>query len=685
MRPVISVDKDKCVNCHRCIAVCPAKMCNDGSGDYVEVNPDLCIGCGQCIEACRHGARMGVDDAEAFFAALRRGERIIAIVAPAVASTFGGEYLRVNGWLKSIGVQAVFDVSFGAELTVKSYVEYLKEKNPKLLLAQPCPVLVSFIEIYRPELIPYLAPAGSPMHHTMAYIREYKPEWARAKIAAISPCYAKRREFDAIGMGDYNVTVKSVERYFKERNVKITDFPEVEFANPPAERAVSFSTPGGLMRTAERFIPHVGEMTRKIEGQPGVFDYLANLSDAIKRGDSPVFQLVDCLNCEMGCNGGPGTSNRGEHRDKVEGYIERRVKAAAVKAGGGRRPVAPKKMNASLDRWWRPGLYARGYQDRSNYFVSKFANLFQEGIDKAYKKMRKTSERDILDCGACGYKSCEQMAVAICLDLNKPENCHHYLHQVMEEMHENHRNELSTTVKSTVESVSEKIENTENRVLNLATIVNSMSQCISESSAAIEQMVANVSSISSVLDKNAVTVENLADASQQGREGLEGVIGYIQRIEDSSGGLEETNNVISSIASQTRLLSMNAAIEAAHAGEAGRGFAVVADEIRTLAENSGTQAKDISKILKDIKSLVDMTANSSGEAQRLFGKVVSLAENVKQQEVVVQHAVSEQAAGGSTVLNALEQMKSLMANLKENSDELQNLTTKVVQEIKALA
>ena len=134
LTPVIFVDKDKCVNCHRCIAVCPSKMCNDGSGDYVKLNHDLCVGCGACIAACDHGARIGIDDAPAFFDAIKKGEKIVAIVAPAVAAHFRGKDLELNGWLKSIGVQAVFDVGFGAELTTKSYVEYIKKNNPKLVM-----------------------------------------------------------------------------------------------------------------------------------------------------------------------------------------------------------------------------------------------------------------------------------------------------------------------------------------------------------------------------------------------------------------------------------------------------------------------------------------------------------------------------------------------------------------------
>jgi iron only hydrogenase large subunit-like protein len=175
LRPVIFVDKDKCVNCHRCIAVCPSKMCNDGSGDFVKVNHEMCIGCGACIEACVHGARKGIDDAEDFFNSLKRGDNVVAIVAPAAAAHFKGKDLELNGWLKSIGVKAVFDVSFGAELTTKSYVEHIKKNDPKLVISQPCPAIVTWIELYHPELIQYLSPADSPMAHTITMIKRFYP------------------------------------------------------------------------------------------------------------------------------------------------------------------------------------------------------------------------------------------------------------------------------------------------------------------------------------------------------------------------------------------------------------------------------------------------------------------------------------------------------------------------------
>ena len=173
LKPVINVDKEKCCNCHRCIAVCPVKLCNNGSEDHVSVNHDLCIGCGACIAACTHGARTGIDDMEEFFADLKKGVKMVAIVAPAVAVNFHGQTLRLNGWLKSIGVKAVFDVSFGAELTTKTYVEQIKNEDPKLIISQPCPALVTFIETYRPNLIKFLAKGDSPMAHTVELIRNF--------------------------------------------------------------------------------------------------------------------------------------------------------------------------------------------------------------------------------------------------------------------------------------------------------------------------------------------------------------------------------------------------------------------------------------------------------------------------------------------------------------------------------
>ncbi len=681
-RSVISVDKEKCVNCQRCIAVCPVKMCNNGSGDYVAFDEKLCIGCGSCIEACTHGARKGIDDAELFFDSLKKGEKIVAIVAPAAIVSFRGKDLELNGFLKSLGVEAVFDVSFGAELTTKSYVEYIKNKNPDCVISQPCPALVSFIETYRPELIKYLAPADSPMLHCAKMIKEFYTKYKGYKIAAISPCYAKRREFDETGICDYNVTMRSIQSYMEEKNIRIDSFPKVEYENPAAERGVLYSTPGGLMRTAERFVPSISEKTRKIEGNPKVFHYLAKFSEANKN-KKPCFTLIDCLNCENGCNEGAGTTNKGMHLDEMESFVENRMhdRRSYWEQKGHSKKSALKKLNKAIDEFWKPGLYDRTYVDRSAYFHQKIKEPSQEEIQKIYRDMYKKTKSDILNCGACGYEDCEQMAVAIYNGLNRPENCTHYTNILKDIMNEQHQEEVKQSVRKVVETGSEKLTENGRDVQTLATAARDMTESVSTSSSAVEEMIANINSINSILEHNAESVGLLDGATRKGMAGIENVAELVSKIEENSNGLSEMSSVIQKIASQTNLLAMNAAIEAAHAGNSGRGFAVVADEIRKLAENSGSEARKISDVLKNVKQLIDATFKDTGDVQKEFSEVVQLSGTVVEQEQTVRRAISEQNEGGKQLLQAVGSMRELTQTVKERTEKLLTDTNAIKESI----
>ena len=681
-RSVISVDKEKCVNCQRCIAVCPVKMCNNGSGDYVAFDEKLCIGCGSCIEACTHGARKGIDDAELFFDSLKKGEKIVAIVAPAAIVSFRGKDLELNGFLKSLGVEAVFDVSFGAELTTKSYVEYIKNKNPDCVISQPCPALVSFIETYRPELIKYLAPVDSPMLHCAKMIKEFYTKYTGYKIAAISPCYAKRREFDETGICDYNVTMRSIQSYMEEKNIRIDSFPKVEYENPAAERGVLYSTPGGLMRTAERFVPSISEKTRKIEGNPKVFHYLAKFSEANKN-KKPCFTLIDCLNCENGCNEGAGTTNKGMHLDEMESFVENRMhdRRSYWEQKGHSKKSALKKLNKAIDEFWKPGLYDRTYVDRSAYFHQKIKEPSQEEIQKIYRDMYKKTKADILNCGACGYEDCEQMAVAIYNGLNRPENCTHYTNILKDIMNEQHQEEVKQSVRKVVETGSEKLTENGRDVQTLATAARDMTESVSTSSSAVEEMIANINSINSILEHNAESVGLLDGATRKGMAGIENVAELVSKIEENSNGLSEMSSVIQKIASQTNLLAMNAAIEAAHAGNSGRGFAVVADEIRKLAENSGSEARKISDVLKNVKQLIDATFKDTGDVQKEFSEVVQLSGTVVEQEQTVRRAISEQNEGGKQLLQAVGSMRELTQTVKERTEKLLTDTNAIKESI----
>jgi methyl-accepting chemotaxis protein len=207
---------------------------------------------------------------------------------------------------------------------------------------------------------------------------------------------------------------------------------------------------------------------------------------------------------------------------------------------------------------------------------------------------------------------------------------------------------------------------------------------IAESGASIEEMVANIASVGRNVERLGASFDGLLSASDSGKTSLGALKARINEIATQSENLLETNRVIAGIASQTNLLAMNAAIEAAHAGDSGRGFSVVADEIRKLAEMSAARSKATATELKNIKATIDGMVGSSAGAETEFGRILDCIGELDGLRRAIQSAMDEQGSGSKQILEALGHMNAITEEIRESSGRMAEDGRSVLGEMNAL-
>lgn len=193
---------------------------------------------------------------------------------------------------------------------------------------------------------------------------------------------------------------------------------------------------------------------------------------------------------------------------------------------------------------------------------------------------------------------------------------------------------------------------------------------VSESAASVEQMIASVRSVTESVQRVDERYRSLLEAADDGARRLDEVAKLVSGVAEKSRVLEETNGIIAGIASRTNLLAMNAAIEAAHAGDAGAGFSVVADEIRALAEGSATQSKGVRGALAEMRSSVDAIVSAAGASKEGFDRVRALIEEVTRFEDEIRDSLAEQSTGARQIQEDLGTMREASRELRRRSQEL---------------
>ena len=237
--------------------------------------------------------------------------------------------------------------------------------------------------------------------------------------------------------------------------------------------------------------------------------------------------------------------------------------------------------------------------------------------------------------------------------------------------------ESANTSTETVKELTDLVETLEKSVIK-------QTSSMSQGSAAVEEMVGNISSIGAVTEKMAAQFKTVEDASEEGRRIQNESKLRISEIVEQSQSLQEANKIIANIAAQTNLLAMNAAIEAAHAGELGKGFAVVADEIRKLAENSSTESKKISAELKQIVGTIDKIVRDAEASGNAFAEVSRRIGETEKLVIEVDNAIREQKTGAGQVIDSLRVMNEINTRVSDDSRKMANGNEAMFREISAL-
>ncbi|MFA7567974.1 MAG: HAMP domain-containing methyl-accepting chemotaxis protein [Alkalispirochaeta sp.] len=221
-----------------------------------------------------------------------------------------------------------------------------------------------------------------------------------------------------------------------------------------------------------------------------------------------------------------------------------------------------------------------------------------------------------------------------------------------------------TQTSSIIEEMARNIESLDNSVQQQVSVIE-------ESSAAIEELIASVESITQVSSRAQDQLGTLTGAADAGRDSLSRQESLVSEMADAGQSLQEANQLIAGVAGQTNLLAMNAAIEAAHAGEYGRGFAVVADEIRKLAETTSAQSNQVKKDIKSMLLLISRLVDGSATSNQSFSQIQTALEDVRSVFAEVFSAMQQQRTGGSEILEALTQMREMTGAVHDGSAEME--------------
>lgn len=396
--PVYTIENE-CQDCYKCVRHCRCKAIRIVNA-RATVIPNACVACGECVKVCPAHAKKIRSDMARLLQMIANGDVLCASVAPSFPGYFRNvPFSALAGALKRLGFTYVSETAHGAQVVSAATGRFLEQAPDGVYLSSACPAAVDYIRKYRPEYASGIVPFDSPV---IAHCKLLKKELGQhVRTIFIGPCAAKKNEADAMSnILDLAITFASMEQMMAERNI-IFDLaqPPEELALGPAEEGRIYAIEGGMndtIRSQKSGVRYIA-----VSGLDDMDRLLGDISAHETKGEK-IF--IEALACSGGCVNGPVMGKRGGSLDIILATDRHAAKRTSL---GRDVPVA----------------IGRTFQRENN----PVPELSPDAITKALERVGKYTREDELNCGACGYDSCRDFAMALLQGKAEEAMCHNYL------------------------------------------------------------------------------------------------------------------------------------------------------------------------------------------------------------------------------------------------------------------
>lgn len=408
--PLITIDPDKCKVCYACVRACPVNAIQVKANQEVPVVVDeRCIGCGSCLLVCAPSAITYRDSTKSVMQLLTSGETVCAIVAPSISGEFDDitDYRKFVRMIRELGFAHVNEVSFGVDMVAAEYRELFTNFLGRYYITANCPPIVSLVEKFHPGLIDNLAPIASPMIASAQLVRQIYSE--NVRVVYIGPCIGAKDEalrFEGSAKVDAVLTFVELRRLFNEHEIKESTVEYSDFDPPLGYKGSLYAVSNGILQAA-------GLSEDLMEGSIITAEGKDDILEAIREFENSVdfvrkhFNMFYCEGCLMG----PGTSKGGKkylRKTLVADYANKKLKNFEVK-----------KWSADCKK------YASAINFKVEFSIDdqRLPQPPEEKVREILKVIGKIDNEDKLGCGACGYETCHDFAVAVAKGLTKTDMC----------------------------------------------------------------------------------------------------------------------------------------------------------------------------------------------------------------------------------------------------------------------